>query len=79
MAVVQMLKAYGSNVAGEVCGVSDELAQVLVSRGIAIIATSAPVEAVTKTMAAPVEHVESPVAVEEVEEKGFIKGKKRKG
>ena len=79
MAVVRMLKAYGSNVAGEVCGVSDELAQVLVSRGIAIIATSAPVEAVTKTMAAPVERVESPVIVEEIEDKSFIKGKKRKG
>ena len=79
MAVVRMLKAYGSNVAGEVCGVSDELAQVLVSRGIAIIATSAPVEAVTKTMAVPVAHVESPVIVEEIEDKSFIKGKKRKG
>lgn len=71
MPVVRMLKSVGSNVAGEVCGYSEELAGELVAKGMAVYVTAAPVEAVTKEVVVEAEVAEEP--------KGFLKLKKKKG
>ena len=77
MAVIRMLKSYGSNVAGEVCGQPDDVASKLVDRGLALYVTAAPVGAVTK-VAEPVTKEE--VAPSEVEEeKGLFKKSRKKG
>lgn len=76
MAVIRMLKAYGSNVAGEVCGQPDDVASKLVDRGIALYVTAAPVGAVTKVAEAV---TKEEVFAEAEEEKGLFKKSRKKG
>lgn len=83
MAVIRMLKSYGSNVAGEVCGQPEDVAASLVERGLAVFVTAAPVQAVTKEMK-PTEEVTREVFVmdmkaEAEESKGLFKKSKKKG
>lgn len=83
MAVIRMLKTFGSNVAEEVCGQPDDVAASLVERGLAVFVTAAPVQAVTKEMK-PSEEVTKEVFVmdmkaETEESKGVFKKSKKKG
>lgn len=74
MAVIRMLKTYGSNCVGDVCGQPDDVAARLVKTGIAVFVTAAPVDAVVKT-------VESEVlaeATEDEEPKGLFKKSRKK-
>lgn len=77
MAVIRMLKAYGSNVTGEVCGQPDDVASLLVDRGFALYVTAAPVSAVTKEMEAVTK--EEQVFVEAEDEVLKSKAKRKKG
>jgi hypothetical protein len=77
MAVIRMLKTYASNVAGEVCGHPDDIASKLVSRGLAVYVTAAPVGAVTKAVETNVEEVFA--EAEEEEQKGLFKKSRKKG
>lgn len=76
MAVVRLLKAYGSNVPGETCGHADDVASELVRRGVAVYVTAAPVQSVEKVLE-PSPMFEA--VVEADEEAGKLKAKKRKG
>lgn len=72
MAVLKLVKSYGSNVAGEMAGFDEATAEKLLAKGIAIHVTAAPVEAVTKD-------VVFAEAEEVAEEKGLFKKSKKKG
>jgi hypothetical protein len=83
MAVIRMLKSYGSNVAGEVCGQPQDFAESLVRLGVAVFVTAAPVQAVTKEVK-PTEEITKEVFVMDVkaeteESKGLFKKSKKKG
>lgn len=83
MAVIRMLKTFGSNVSGEVCGQPDDVADSLVRLGVAVFVTAAPVQAVTKEIK-PSEEVTKEVFVmdmkaETEESKGLFKKSKKKG
>lgn len=77
MAVIRMLKAFGTNVAGEVCGHPDDVASKLVDRGLALYVTAAPVGAVTKEVEGVTK--EEVVFSEAEEEKGLFKKSRKKG
>ena len=83
MAVIRMLKSYGSNVAGEVCGQPQDVAESLVRLGVAVFVTAAPVQAVTKEVKASDEITKEvfvmDVKPEVVESKGLFKKSKKKG
>jgi hypothetical protein len=79
MAVIRMLKSYGSNVSGEVCGQPDDVAASMVERGLAVFVTAAPVQAVTKEMKPAEEVILAEAKEEEVETKGLFKKSKKKG
>lgn len=78
MAVVRMLKTYASNVAGEVCGHPEDIASKLVSRGLAVYVTAAPVGAVTKAIEAAPEEPQVLAEAEEEEPKGLFKKSRKK-
>lgn len=79
MAVIRMLKTFGSNVSGEVCGQPDDVAASMVERGLAIFVTAAPVQAVTKEMKPSDDVVFAEAKEEEGEVKGLFKKSKKKG
>ena len=79
MAVIRMLKSYGSNVAGEVCGQPQDVAESLVRLGVAVFVTAAPVQAVTKEMKPSDDVVFAEAKEEETEVKGLFKKSKKKG
>jgi len=79
MAVIRMLKSYGSNVAGEVCGQPQDVAESLVRLGVAVFVTAAPVHAVTKEMKPAEAPAAPPVKEEKAEAKSFFKKSKKKG
>lgn len=73
MAVIRMLKTYGSNCVGDVCGQPDDVAARLVKTGIAVFVTAAPVNAVVKS-----EEPEVLAEAEAEEPKGLLKKSRKK-